>query len=56
MSMKKISKEQPEFFKFSDENLTKAKKIIRKYPAEKLASAVMPLLYLVQSQNEIGFP
>ena len=28
MSIKKISKEQPEFFKFSEENLKKAKKII----------------------------
>ena len=56
MSIKKISKEQPEFFKFSDENLTKAKKIIKKYPEGKQASAVMPLLYLVQSQNENWIP
>ena len=56
MSIKKISKEQPEFFKFSDENLSKAKKIINKYPAGKQASAVMPLLYLVQSQNENWIP
>ena len=56
MSIKKISKEQPEFFKFSDENLSKAKKIINKYPVGKQASAVMPLLYLVQSQNENWIP
>ena len=56
MSIKKISKEQPEFFKFSEENLNKAKKIISKYPAEKQASAVMPLLYLVQDQNENWIP
>ena len=52
MSIKKISKEQPEFFKFSEENLNKSKKIISKYPTEKQASAVMPLLYFVQGQNE----
>ena len=56
MSIKKISKEQPEFFKFSEENLTKAKKIISKYPTEKQASAVMPLLYLVQDQNDKWIP
>ena len=56
MSIKKISKEQPEFFKFSEENLSKAKKIISKYPVEKQASAVMPLLYLVQDQNENWIP
>ena len=56
MSIKKISKEQPEFFKFSEENLNKAKKIISKYPTEKQASAVMPLLYLVQGQNENWIP
>ena len=56
MSIKKISIEQPEFFKFSEENLNKAKKIISKYPTEKQASAVMPLLYLVQDQNENWIP
>ena len=56
MSIKKISKEQPEFFKFSEENLNKAKKIINKYPTEKQGSAVMPLLYLVQGQNENWIP
>ena len=56
MSIKKISKEQPEFFKFSEENLNKSKKIISKYPTEKQASAVMPLLYLVQGQNENWIP
>ena len=56
MSIKKISKEQPEFFKFSEENLSKAKKIINKYPAKKQASAVMPLLYIVQAQNDNWIP
>ena len=35
MSFKKISKNQPNFFKFSEENLNKAKKIIEKYPSGK---------------------
>jgi NADH-quinone oxidoreductase E subunit len=56
MSIKKIAKNQPEFFQFSDENLTKAKKIIKNYPEKKQASALMPLLYLVQKQNENWIP
>ena len=53
---KKIATNQPEFFQFSDENLNKAKKIIKKYPEEKQASALMPLLFLVQKQNENWIP
>ena len=56
MSVKKIATNQPEFFQFSDENLNKAKKIIKKYPEEKQASALMPLLFLVQKQNENWIP
>ena len=56
MSVKKIATNQSEFFQFSDENLNKAKKIIKKYPEEKQASALMPLLFLVQKQNENWIP
>ena len=45
MSVKKVAKNQPDFFQFSEENLHKAKKIIKKYPEKKQASALMPLLY-----------
>jgi len=56
MSVKKVATNQPEFFHFSDENLNKATKIIKKYPEEKQASALMPLLFLVQKQNENWIP
>ena len=56
MSVKKVSTNQPDFFQFSEENLNKAKKIIKKYPEKKQASALMPLLYLVQKQNENWIP
>ena len=56
MSVKKIATNQTEFFQFSDENLNIAKKIIKKYPEKKQASALMPLLYLVQKQNENWIP
>ena len=35
MSLKKVSKEQPDKFEFSKENLILAEKIIQKYPKEK---------------------
>ena len=54
--MKKISKEQPDLFEFTSENFTKIKEIIDKYPVTKQASAVMPLLYLAQNQNNNWIP
>ena len=56
MSIKKISKVQPESFQFSKDNLIKAKKEIEKYPKNRKASAVIALLYLVQKQNENWIP
>jgi len=51
MSIKKISKEQPDNFEFNKKNLEKAKKIISNYPENKQQSAVMALLYIAQRQN-----
>ena len=56
MSIKKISKMQPESFKFTEENLQEAKKEIKKYPKDRKASAVLALLYLVQKQNNNWIP
>ena len=56
MSIKKISKEQPDKFEFTLDNLEKVKKIIKKYPDGKQHSAVMPLLYLAQKQNNNWIP
>ena len=56
MSIKKIAKDQPEYFEFTKDNLFKAKKIIKNYPLGKEASAAMPLLDLVQKQNENWIP
>ena len=56
MSIKKISKEQPTDFKFDNENLKKAEKIIKNYPAGKQQSAVMALLYIAQRQNNNWIP
>ena len=56
MSLKKISKTQPEIFEFTKENLSKAENEINKYPKNKKASAVLALLYLAQNQNDNWIP
>jgi|TARA_B110000438_G_scaffold211171_1_gene203209 NADH-quinone oxidoreductase E subunit len=56
MSLKKISNSQPSTFEFSKENLLQAEKEIKKYPADRQASAVIALLYIVQNQNNNWIP
>ena len=56
MSLKKISKEQPENFKFNSKNLIAAEKAISNYPEGKQQSAVMALLYIAQRQNDNWIP
>jgi NADH-quinone oxidoreductase subunit E len=56
MSIKKISKQQPENFEFNLKNLDEANKIIKNYPEGKQKSAVMALLYIAQKQNDNWIP
>ena len=56
MSLKKVHNDQPKEFKFSDENLKKAKDILKMYPEKNKKSAVMPFLYLAQRQNSNWIP
>ena len=56
MTLRKISKEQPESFEFNSENLVEAKKILAKYPNGKQQSAVMALLYIAQKQHDNWIP
>ena len=56
MSLKKVHDNQPKEFLFSEENLTNVKDILKKYPEKNKKSAVMPLLYLAQKQNENWIP
>ena len=56
MSIKKVHGEQPNEFKFSTENLKKVEEILKRYPDKNKKSAVMPLLYLAQRQNENWIP
>ncbi len=56
MTIKKISKIQPDFFEFSKDNLLEAEKEIQKYPKDRKTSAILALLYLVQKQNDNWIP
>ena len=56
MSIKRISKKQPDNFKFNSDNLLSAKKIMENYPEGKQQSAVMALLYIAQRQNNKWIP
>ena len=56
MSIKKVHGDQPKNFSFSEENLKKIKEILKRYPEKNKKSAVMPLLYLAQKQNENWIP
>ena len=56
MSLKKVSKNQPDTFEFDSKNLEEAEKIITNYPKGKQKSAVMALLYIAQKQNNNWIP
>ena len=56
MSIKKVSKEQPDSFEFNEKNLKIANDIIKNYPSGKQQSAVMSFLYLAQRQNNNWIP
>jgi NADH-quinone oxidoreductase E subunit len=56
MSIKNISETQPESFEFSKDNLHEAENIIKQYPKNRKASAVLALLYLVQKQHDNWIP
>ena len=56
MSLKKISKEQPNVFEFNEQNLKAVEKAISSYPKNRQKSAVMPLLYIAQKQNNNWIP
>ena len=51
MSVRRLAKEQPASFAFSKATKAKADWWITKYPAERRASAVIPILWLVQKQE-----
>ncbi|MGC6516570.1 MAG: NADH-quinone oxidoreductase subunit NuoE [Candidatus Puniceispirillaceae bacterium] len=53
---KLIAETQPDSFAFSKENEAEIKKILAKYPKDRKASAVMPLLDLAQRQHDNWIP
>lgn len=51
-----MSAENQDTFAFNAENLKQAKAILAKYPADRAASATLPLLTLAQRQNDNWLP
>lgn len=51
MSVRRLAAQQPESFAFSGESEQKVSFWMNKYPAERTASAVIPLLWLAQKQE-----
>ncbi|MGI9384241.1 MAG: NADH-quinone oxidoreductase subunit NuoE [Methyloligellaceae bacterium] len=56
MSVRRLDSEQPESFAFNADNGRWAQEQIRKYPEGKEASAVIPLLWRAQEQNDGWLP
>ncbi len=56
MSVRRLAEIQPESFAFTPENLAWCEKEIGKYPPGRQASAVVPLLWKAQKQNDYWLP
>ncbi len=56
MSVKPVSTNQPDSFEFTEQNIAWANEQIAKYPADKQASAVIPLLWRAQEQHDGWLP
>ena len=56
MSVRRLHPEQPAKFAFTRENLAWARARIKKYPAGKQASAVIPLMWRAQEQHQGWLP
>jgi NADH-quinone oxidoreductase subunit E len=56
MSVRRLAEKQPNDFAFTRENEAKCEEILKKYPEGREASAVIPLLWLAQKQNNYWLP
>ncbi len=56
MSVRRLAEVQPESFEFTPENMAWAQAQIDKYPPGRQASAVIPLLWKAQAQNDYWLP
>jgi NADH-quinone oxidoreductase subunit E len=51
MSVRRLAQEQPESFAFSKQTMEQVKWWLAKYPPDRKASAVIPIMWLVQKQE-----
>jgi NADH-quinone oxidoreductase subunit E len=52
MSVRRLDAQQPKSFKFSAENLKWAREQVKKFPKDRKASAVIPVLWRAQEEND----
>jgi len=52
MSVRRLAAEQPASFELTAENVRWAEALVKKYPPDRRASAVIPLLWRAQEQND----
>jgi NADH-quinone oxidoreductase subunit E len=51
MSVRRLAAEQPDSFAFSKETMEEARRWVAKYPPDRKASAVIPIMWLAQKQE-----
>jgi NADH-quinone oxidoreductase subunit E len=51
MSVRRLAEDQPDSFAFSKETMAQVKWWLAKYPSDRQASAVIPIMWLVQKQE-----
>jgi len=56
MSVRRLADQQPASFAFTPENEAFAEEVLKKYPEDRQASAVISLLWQAQKQNEYWLP
>ncbi|MHA1546439.1 MAG: NADH-quinone oxidoreductase subunit NuoE [Alphaproteobacteria bacterium] len=56
MSVRRLAKDQPEEFAFTPQNQKMAQTRIGKYPPDRRASAIVPLLWMAQKQHDGWLP
>lgn len=52
MAVRRLAKDQPDDFQFTEETMRLVEERIAKYPPERKMSAVIPVLWLAQKQND----
>ena len=56
MAVRRLHSDQPTSFEFTQENMSWADEVIKRYPKGRQASAIIPLLWRAQEQHQGWLP